>query len=85
MPDSVLPDNSSHITTLVHKNASLVTTITAALINLIIIIILNYPEAGFPANLQPFCRKKNLLSEDYFGGFCHKSLAEHKKSMTSRH
>ncbi|XP_076467087.1 anoctamin-1-like isoform X3 [Babylonia areolata] len=46
IPDVVVADNSSQITTLtadlVFKNASLVTTVTAALINLIIIIILNF-------------------------------------------
>ena len=45
IPDRVVSANSSEITTLtvdlVYKNASLVTTVTAALINLLIIILLN--------------------------------------------
>ena len=45
IPDVVGGSNSSEITTLtvdlVYQNASLVTTVTAALINLLIIIILN--------------------------------------------
>ncbi|XP_076445347.1 anoctamin-1-like isoform X2 [Babylonia areolata] len=45
MPDHVVNANSSEITALtvnlVYKNASLVTTVTAALINLLIIIVLN--------------------------------------------
>ena len=57
IPDVVGGSNTSQIATftvdLVYQNASLVTTVTAALINLLIIIILNIVSRHSPGPASP--------------------------------